>query len=438
MEGKKISFGFLKTKKVEKPVVEEKREFIECMEEKSIKVVGGEEVKEAAPLIIPMKPNTLVTAERLKQIANEVESALIETDNTDKPPVIAAEQIKTENETLDQMAVRELLEEAKKEVKVETNDLTVPVSKKPGVEVQKESTLEDYEDVPIQEFGLAMLRGMGWTPSKEQSKYKQPQLRPKGLGLGADKVITDKQKKKAAVNEKGEELSIVKNSFVKITTGKYSGYYGKVVSLDEDNGRIMVDITMKKETVSLSEFMMHPVTKAEFDKESKVINADSFDEYKKTEKLSQKSSKNDFKASDEKPRSQDRVEPSSSGKDSRADRNRSNNSSKAEHSNSSGGQRERSRRESSSSEEKAYRRKKSKKRYSSNDSLSSLSDSDKKQKHKSSRRRYSSSDSDSDSPKREKRKRTPEKKRDIDKKRKGKKKKRDRDRSPHHYKKHRK
>lgn len=40
MEGKKISFGFMKTKKVEKPVIEEKKEFIECMEEKSIKVVG--------------------------------------------------------------------------------------------------------------------------------------------------------------------------------------------------------------------------------------------------------------------------------------------------------------------------------------------------------------------------------------------------------------
>ncbi|KAL0821203.1 hypothetical protein ABMA28_005812 [Loxostege sticticalis] len=435
MEGKKISFGFMKTKKVEKPVIEEKKEFIECMEEKSIKVVGGEEVKEAAPLVIPMKPNTLVTAERLKQIADEVENALNEPDAPDKPksPV---QQIKTENESLDQMAVRELLEDAKKEVKVEESELTVPIPKKPVVEVQKESTLEDYEDVPIQEFGMAMLRGMGWTPSKEQSKYKPPQLRPKGLGLGADKVVTVKQKKKVSVNEKGEELTIVKNSFVKITAGKYSGYYGKVVSLDEDNGRVMVDIIMKKETVSLSEFMMQPVTKTEFDKESKVINADSFHEYKKSEKISQKPSKYE---SPKDEASSSRQSQDSSSKDHRADKNKSNNSSRPGDSNSSGVQRDRQRRDSSSSDEKSYRRKKSKKRYSSNDSLSSLSESDKKSKHKSSRRRYSSSsDSDSDSPKREKRKRTPVKKRDIDKKRKGKKKKRDRDRSPHHYKKHRK
>lgn len=40
MEGKKISFGFMKTKKVEKVAMEEIKEFIECVEEKSIKVVG--------------------------------------------------------------------------------------------------------------------------------------------------------------------------------------------------------------------------------------------------------------------------------------------------------------------------------------------------------------------------------------------------------------
>ena len=40
MEGKKISFGFTKTKKENKIIVTEKKEYIECVEEKSIKVVG--------------------------------------------------------------------------------------------------------------------------------------------------------------------------------------------------------------------------------------------------------------------------------------------------------------------------------------------------------------------------------------------------------------
>lgn len=61
------------------------------------------------------------------------------------------------------------------------------------------------------------------------SLYKQPQLRPKGLGLGADKVVKSNQKQKTAKDSKGEDLTIVKNAYVKINTGKYSGYYGKVI-----------------------------------------------------------------------------------------------------------------------------------------------------------------------------------------------------------------
>lgn len=30
------------------------------------------------------------------------------------------------------------------------------------LEGEAESTLDDYENVPINDFGLAMLRGMGW------------------------------------------------------------------------------------------------------------------------------------------------------------------------------------------------------------------------------------------------------------------------------------
>ncbi|KAI5651409.1 g-patch domain-containing protein [Phthorimaea operculella] len=293
MEGKKISFGFMKTKKVEKPVVEEKKDFIECLEEKAIKVVGGEQEEQNEPLVIPMKPNTLITAERLKEIAEKVESGLDEVlPMPSKENNVQIKEEPTDNLTLDELAVRELMQEAKKEVKVEQQELTVPIPAKPVIDGEKESTLQDYESVPIQDFGMAMLRGMGWTASKEQlAKYKPPTLRPKGLGLGADKVISDKQKKKT-VNKDGkeEELAIVKNSYVKIIAGKHTGYYGKVVSLDEENGRVMVDITMKKETVSLSEFMMQPVTKAEFDKESKVINSGAYEEYKKNEK---KSSQND-------------------------------------------------------------------------------------------------------------------------------------------------
>lgn len=70
-----------------------------------------------------MKPNTLITTERLKEIAEKVEGALQEPEKIEAPPT--PQENATENETLEQMAVRELLEESKKAVKVDTPQLTL-------------------------------------------------------------------------------------------------------------------------------------------------------------------------------------------------------------------------------------------------------------------------------------------------------------------------
>ncbi|XP_039758731.1 peptidyl-prolyl cis-trans isomerase G [Pararge aegeria] len=435
MEGKKISFGFMKTKKQDKPVTTEKKEYIECVEEKAIKVIGGEVIEEANPLVIPMKPNTLITAEKLKEIAVKVE-------NFDEPEIKVEkeeEPVVPENETLDQMAIRELMMEAKKVKKeVETEELVLPINAKPVMDGQAEATLDDYESVPIQEFGMAMLRGMGWTPSKDQSKYKQPQLRPKGLGLGADKVIKEKEKSQSA-KDKEEELSIVNNSFVKITTGKYNGLYGKVVSLDEENGRVMVDITMKKTTVSLSEFMMQAVTKSEFDKQSKVINSESYEEYKKKESLKSSKSYNSTKSVEVRNEGTSSKKSNDAREKEYMEKREVKRNDDEKHSNGNKStEKDRHRKESSSSEEERSRhRKKNNKKYSSNESLSS--ESDHRRKAFDRRRHSSSESSDTSNRKKEKsrRSKSSKEKKDIDKKRKGKKKKRDRDRSPN-YKKYRK
>nr|XP_026493403.1 uncharacterized protein LOC113398731 [Vanessa tameamea] len=133
MEGKKISFGFMKTKKDNKPLITEKKEYIECVEEKSIKVVGGEVKEEDKPLVIPMKPNKLITAERLREIAEKAEDfEELETKITSDDKNLPNE------ETIDQMAVRELMEEAKKETVLETPQLVLPMNAKPVIEGQIE------------------------------------------------------------------------------------------------------------------------------------------------------------------------------------------------------------------------------------------------------------------------------------------------------------
>ena len=98
---------------------------------------GGETETEDLPLVIPMKPNTLITAEKLKQIAEKVESAIQEPEVKEEP-VVKEEKI-DENETLEQMAVRQLMQEAKKDVKVETPDnLAIPTPAMPVMTGEKE------------------------------------------------------------------------------------------------------------------------------------------------------------------------------------------------------------------------------------------------------------------------------------------------------------
>ncbi|KAG5925333.1 hypothetical protein E4U42_004401 [Claviceps africana] len=47
------------------------------------------------------------------------------------------------------------------------------------------STLDDYEAMPVEEFGAALLRGMGWDGQPTGPKAKEVRRRPARLGLGA-------------------------------------------------------------------------------------------------------------------------------------------------------------------------------------------------------------------------------------------------------------
>lgn len=51
-----------------------------------------------------------------------------------------------------------------------------------------ESTLEDYEAMPVDEFGAALLRGMGWDGESRGPRPKDARRRPNRLGLGAKEL----------------------------------------------------------------------------------------------------------------------------------------------------------------------------------------------------------------------------------------------------------
>lgn len=168
---------------------------------------------------------------RMKFVPNDGSEDPMEVDVKKEPMEV---DIKKEpiDETLEQQAARELIEDLQnKDVKSETKIFELPMNADElPLEGAKESSMDDYDRVPIGDFGKAMLRGMGWKDEEVKDDAKTPMegpiLRPKGMGLGADKVIK-KQPLLIAPNQ-SETLEIKKKACIKILAGKHKSMYGTV------------------------------------------------------------------------------------------------------------------------------------------------------------------------------------------------------------------
>ncbi|KAI8976591.1 DExH-box splicing factor binding site-domain-containing protein [Trametes punicea] len=126
------------------------------------------------------------------------------------------EAVKTEEETEDQKALRAILASAASggDGGIDGPQIDIipapPVSeddayKQDVAELPEPASLEDYERVPVSQFGAALLRGMGWKEGTAASKKGKglvepwlPQARPALLGIGAKEkeVFDDGSKKK--------------------------------------------------------------------------------------------------------------------------------------------------------------------------------------------------------------------------------------------------
>jgi G patch domain/KOW motif-containing protein len=108
------------------------------------------------------------------------------------------------------------LKDAKKSTEFVKSFDTLSLQIKPrhGICEPKESTLEDYERIPVVDFGMAMLKGMGWNPERGIGKKgsivraNMPQQRPRRMGLGADEVGSSSVPSSVS-KEEGEELKVI-------------------------------------------------------------------------------------------------------------------------------------------------------------------------------------------------------------------------------------
>lgn len=200
---------------------------------------SSSEKEKEKPLVIPLL-NTQKTSTALASLKNlksvlDGENVNDNEQKIDEAKTTASSVVgKVESQTIEQRVVAELLAEAKNsdESVVESSGETIAVplnTDKPSLNGAVESSLDDYDRIPITQFGLGMLRGMGLKDEEIISKQnKEPELRPKGMGLGADKAI--KKIKLLVAPAANEVLEIKKNAYVRILAGKYRDLYGQVNS----------------------------------------------------------------------------------------------------------------------------------------------------------------------------------------------------------------
>lgn len=156
-----------------------------------------------------------------------------------------------------------------------------------------ESTVEEYERMPVEAFGEALLRGMGWTEGrgigrgKKDVEAKELVRRADRLGLGADPAATGKKEKRfikpGELREEGRggeemvyvdektgvikssrpvgsdaklkkrsELGVVAGKKMFVAGGKHSGFACEVKSVDSALERATVRLLPSMETVRVS------------------------------------------------------------------------------------------------------------------------------------------------------------------------------------------
>lgn len=182
-----------------------------------------------------------------------------------------------EPQNLEERAARELIAESKNIILQERSaeELVLPVLKPDELPLDGavEPTLRDYEEIPINEYGKALLRGMGWKepPKKNNAPIPEsPVMRPKGMGLGVDKIL--KSQPLLVKPEPNEVLQIKRNAFVRILAGKHKGLYGQIEGLDGSSSRAYVKMALSGVKESFNEFLCQPVSKKEYAQYSKVIS----------------------------------------------------------------------------------------------------------------------------------------------------------------------
>ncbi|KAF7661087.1 hypothetical protein LDENG_00269750 [Lucifuga dentata] len=291
-----VSFGFTKTFSKfnpaagEAPTKKDNRDYLTGIDEKELQSSKPSE-----------KPKELIIPLIQKNRWHRLDRAGMGDAGGDRT------QETTQNQdSVESQAIKELIEDSRRELEQWQNgsqadsNLAIPLlmqNKVPQgfedgdhikVDLRPESSTEaDYESVPVEAYGLAMLKGMGWKQGegigrtfKQDVKPIEHQLRPKGLGLGADRsAIKDLEPSKhqrppkpGEERGKEEELVLGPGSCVLVQSGAHKELYGKIEGVDPDNARVVMRLAIGGKTVTVSQYAIKLVEHKEYDKYSKDLS----------------------------------------------------------------------------------------------------------------------------------------------------------------------
>ncbi|XP_056444788.1 G-patch domain and KOW motifs-containing protein [Gadus chalcogrammus] len=354
-EGEKkaaFSFGFSKTVNKFKPtndnaITKEETDYLTGIDGKEL--LSTKPVNKPKEIIIP-----LIQKNRW---CDRVDKA-----NRDDKKEAKPQHVPLEDGSVESQAVKELIEDSQRQQEKWQNghqpdlNLSIPLlmqnqvpqgfedGDKVKVDLRPESSTDaDYESVPVEAYGLAMLKGMGWNQDegigrtfKQNVKPIEHQLRPKGLGLGADRsAIRDLEPKgrrrtPKPGDEPGKEEDLVlgPGGCVLVESGAHKELYGKIEGVDPDNARVVVKLAIGGQTVTISQYGIKLVDRKEYERNSKDLSR-----LGKAHKEKEKEKEKESKRKEDEKRSN--VDEGSKHKSSERDRDRGKDERKRKHRDSS-------------------------------------------------------------------------------------------------------
>jgi hypothetical protein len=155
-------------------------------------VVKKERVEDTDGVEVKREQEESVTIDGNAQTTSTTQTITVKAEPTETKPMTLEEQalqaILTGDhsvESASDRAQRELI------IRSEADRLVQPISETDALQrdlnaLPEVSTGDDYRNIPVEAFGMAMLRGMGYNPNDDKNtKIHLPKSRPGQLGLGA-------------------------------------------------------------------------------------------------------------------------------------------------------------------------------------------------------------------------------------------------------------